>query len=70
MAELYPIYVNSVVAIGIESGSPGSREWVGTGFLVNELVKGDNGNLAKENEGSWRFNTFLVTNRHIFDIIE
>jgi len=32
MAELYPIYVNSVVAIGVETDSPGSREWVRTGF--------------------------------------
>ena len=35
--------------------------------MVNELVKEGNGNVSEKNEKSRRFNTFLITNRHILE---
>lgn len=68
MAELDSIYLNSVVAIGIDTSKPPNFcEWVGTGFLISEYVKDDNGKVVIGDDGLAHFNAFLVTNRHVLE---
>lgn len=53
MALIPQIYEDAVVALGIEQN--GQRIWVATGFIV-----------ARKNENGG-YNTFLVTNKHVFN---
>lgn len=62
MALIPPQYLDTVVAIGVLNmveNKPQSN-WVGTGFLVGDLVKI---NPDNSNEKSYRI--FLVTNKHV-----
>jgi S1-C subfamily serine protease len=56
MALLPPIFIDCVVAIGIESKN--KKSWIGTGFLFGDLFK------TKEN-GRNTYLTYLVTNKHV-----
>ena len=53
MALIPQFYEDAVVALGIENN--GEKKWIATGFIV-----------ARKNE-TGGYNTFLVTNRHVFD---
>lgn len=53
MALIPQFYEDAVVALGIENN--GEKKWLATGFIV-----------ARKNE-TGGYNTFLVTNRHVFD---
>lgn len=66
MAELAQIYLNSAVAINVDTGdASGSPELVGTGFLIIELVKGDNNKTVARGDELQPFCVFLVTNKHV-----
>jgi hypothetical protein len=66
IAELEPVYLNSVVAINVDKeGASGSPKLAGTGFLIVELIKEDNGKIVKGEDGLPLFNVFLVTNKHV-----
>lgn len=58
MALIPPFFLDSVVAIGVDSPDE-RRAWVGTGFLYGRLLSA---------EGATRkHNVFLVTNKHVLD---
>ena len=56
MALIPNIFIDSVVAIGIENN--GTKNWIGTGFLFGDL-------LSKTDDGRNKYNTYLVTNKHV-----
>jgi S1-C subfamily serine protease len=56
MALIPPIFLDSVVAIGVKN-EKGDIDWIGTGFIVGRVTEPD----------SNRYHTFLVTNKHVFD---
>ncbi|HMM56068.1 MAG TPA: serine protease [Rudaea sp.] len=56
MALIPPFFLDCVVSIGIPSQNTGPT-WVGTGFIV--------GRFLEEHEGEKKYNTFLVTNKHV-----
>lgn len=57
MALLPPIYLDSVVAIGVVNADS-SRAWIGTGFLVGRFHH-------KIDDETNNYNIFLVTNKHV-----
>lgn len=56
MALIPPFFLDCVVSIGVPSQNAGPT-WVGTGFIVGRYID--------EYEGEKRYNTFLVTNKHV-----
>lgn len=52
-------FIDAVVAIGVETDTSESPQWIGTGFIV--------GRLASRGEGQRRYQPFLVTNKHVID---
>lgn len=59
MALIPPNYIDCVVAIGADS-SQGERRWIASGFFYGAMIK-DFG------EGQARYQTYLITNRHVFE---
>ncbi|MGA7075193.1 MAG: serine protease [Halobacteriota archaeon] len=59
MAFITRDYLNCVIAIGDETDTPDSPDWVGTGFLVGRPYRKDG--IALGNH------VFLVTNKHVIE---
>ncbi len=49
-------FIDSVVAIGVDSG--GQKNWIGTGFLFGDLIE-------KTNDNRNKYTIYLVTNKHV-----
>ena len=56
MALIPSYYIDCVVAVGTEKN--GNKNWIGTGFLFGNL-------LLKTADGKNKYNTYLVTNKHV-----
>ena len=56
MALIPPFFLDCVVSIGIANQNAGPT-WVGTGFIV--------GRFLEKHDEEKRYNTFLVTNKHV-----
>lgn len=60
MALLPPFFLDTVVAIGV-GDDPAKRRWIGTGFLIGELVTP----AVLPADRRWR--VWLVTNKHVLE---
>jgi len=58
MALIPPFFLDCVTAIGIENAD-GSKDWIGTGFLVGRFFEVEN----DKNQ----YHVFIVTNKHVLE---